>query len=122
MAVRDHCYRAAAHAGVGSVEGYYEMEYLGYCLAALAIVLILWMLFNLLIAISIFDPSVRKVEQVDIIEGGSIVEQQRWGRERWRHVEVEIPTRPLSYEEDLNLRSILESGNGNVRVVGNDEE
>ena len=92
------------------------MEYLGYCLAALAVVLILWMVFNLII-LSFLTSGNREVEQVDIIEGGSIVEQQRWGRERWRRAEVETPTRPLSYEEELNLRSILESGNGNVKVV-----
>ena len=54
---------------------------------------------------------------MDIIEGGSIVEQQKYGRERWRRAEVEIPTRPLNYEEELNLRSILESGNENVTIT-----
>lgn len=63
-----------------------------------------------------------EIEEVDIVEGGSIVEQQRYGRERNRRAEVEIPIRPLNYEEELNLRSILESGNPNVIVIGNDEE
>jgi len=90
---------------------------MGYLVIAITIVLLLW-LFIALIGHNL-DKKDRsqEVEQVDIIEGGSIVEQQRCGRERWRRAEVEIPTRPLSYEEELNLRSILESGNGNVTIA-----
>ena len=90
---------------------------MGYLLIAIILVLLLW-LFIALIGHNL-DKKVRsqEIEKVDIIEGGCIVEQQRCGRERWRRVEVEIPTRPLSYEEELYLRSILESGNGNVTIT-----
>lgn len=55
-------------------------------------------------------------EQVDLIEAGSIVEQQKTGRELWRRVEVQIPDRPLCFEEELNLQSILRSNSENVRI------
>jgi hypothetical protein len=38
---------------------------------------------------------------------------------------VEVPDRPLTYEEQLNLRTVLGSGNRNVKLVqkkGGDEE
>ena len=95
---------------------------MGYLLVAITIGLILW-LFIALIRHSLDNKNhSREIEQVDIIEGGCIVEQQRCGRERWRRVEVEIPTRPLSYEEELNLRSILENGNENVTIKDNENE
>ena len=91
---------------------------MGYLLIAITIILLLW-LFIALIGHNLNNKDYsQEVEQVDIIEGGCIVEQQRCGRERCRRAEVKIPTRPLSYEEELNLRSILESGNGNVKIVG----
>ena len=68
------------------------------------------------------NQQTRTVEKVDIIEGGSIVEQQRSGRELNRLAEVEIPRRPLSFEEQLNLRSILDSGNENVKVVSHSDK
>ena len=90
---------------------------MGYLLIAISIVLLL-LLFIALIGHNLDNKDrSQEVEQVDIIEGGSFVEQQRYGRERWRRAEVEIPTRPLNYEEELNLRSILESGNGNVTIA-----
>ena len=90
---------------------------MGYLVIAITIALLLW-LFIALIGHNLDNKAhSQELEQVDIIEGGSNVEQQRCGRERWRRVEVEIPTRPLSYEEELNLRSILESGNGNVTIA-----
>jgi len=51
-----------------------------------------------------------------LIEAGSIVEQQKTGRELWRRVEVQIPDRPLCFEEELNLQSILRSNSENVRI------
>ncbi len=95
---------------------------MGYLAIAIVIGLLLWLFISLIrhnLESSAQEP---EIETVDIVEGGSIVEQQRYGRERWRRAEVEIPTRPLSYEEELNLRSILYSGNENVIVIGNDEE
>ena len=89
---------------------------MGYLLIAITIGLVLW-IFISLVGHTMARGSSQEVESVDIIEGGSIVEQQRYGRERWRQVEVEIPSRSLSYEEQLNLRSILESGNENVRIT-----
>ena len=73
-------------------------------------------------ALSPSKRSLRSVEKVSIVEGGSIVEQQRYGRERNRQVIVEIPSRPLCYEEQLNLRSILDSGNENVKVVSRSDK
>ena len=89
---------------------------MGYLLIAIVIGLLLWLFISLIghnLGSSDQEP---EIEQVDIIEGGSIVEQQRYGRERNRRAEVEIPSRPLSYAEELNLRSILTSGNENVRI------
>lgn len=93
---------------------------MGYLAIALTAALLLW-LFISLIGHNLGSNTEPKIEQVDIIEGGSIVEQQKYGRERNRRAEVEIPARPLSYAEELNLRSILDSGNENVIVIGNDE-
>ena len=90
---------------------------MGYLVIAICAVLILWLLIALIGHDLGHKDHSQEIEKVDIIEGGCIVEQQRCGRERWRRVEVEIPTRPLSYEEELNLRSILESGNGNVTIT-----
>lgn len=56
------------------------------------------------------------VETVDIIEGAGVVEQQRSGRELWRRVVVQVPNRPLSYEEELNLETAMDDGNPNVEV------
>ena len=90
---------------------------MGYLLIAITAVLLFWLLISLIGHNLDNKAHSQEVEQVDIIEGGCIVEQLRCGRERWRRVEVEIPTRPLCYEEELNLRSILESGNGNVTIA-----
>ena len=62
------------------------------------------------------NRSRRFMENVDIVEGGSVVEQQKSGRELWRRVRVKIPDRPLGYEEELNLRSIRRSENPHVRI------
>lgn len=107
------------------------MSLFGIGLALLGAVLILW--FALILIVNTISPRRprsfdlmergrydRKVEKIDIIEGGSIVNQQAHGREMWRRAEVEIPDRPLTFDEELNLRSIIESGNGNVRVKGGD--
>ncbi len=89
---------------------------MGLILIVLAVALFLWLLAALLgHAFGSSKPD-RKVENVSIIEGGCIVEQQRLSRELWRIAEVEIPNRPLTFREELNLRSILESDNKNVKV------
>ena len=90
---------------------------MGYLVIAIIATLLLWLLISLIRHNQGSRSSSQEIEQVDIIEGGSIVEQQKYGRERWRRAEVEIPSRPLCYEEELNLRSILESGNKNVKIV-----
>ena len=59
---------------------------------------------------------IERMEQVDLIEGGSLVEQQKNGRERWRRAEVDLPARPLTFEEQLNLASIQRAKNQNVRI------
>ena len=61
------------------------------------------------------NGSRRFMENVDIVEGGSVVEQQKSGRELWRRVRVKIPDRSLCYEEELNLRSIRKSENPNIQ-------
>ena len=94
---------------------------MGYLAVAIIAGLVLWLFISLLRYDLGSNYPETEIEQVDIVEGGSIVEQQRYGRERWRRAEVEIPTRPLSYAEELNLRSILNSGNENVIVIGNDD-
>ena len=93
---------------------------MGYLAVAIVIALLLWLFISLLRHDLGSNNPEHEIERVDIIEGGSIVEQQRYGRERWVLAEFEIPIRSLSYEEELNLRSILESGNGNVKVKGGD--
>ena len=90
---------------------------MGLILIIPAIALILWLLVALLWHAFGSSKSDRKVERVDIIEGGCIVEQQSTGRELWRRAEVEIPTRPLTFREELNLRSIRESDNRNVNLT-----
>ena len=61
------------------------------------------------------NGSRRFVENVDIVGGGSVIEQQKSGRELWRRVRVKIPDRSLCYEEELNLRSIRKSENPNIQ-------
>lgn len=81
--------------------------------------LFLWLVVVLLGHISRSGNGSRRfVENVDIVEGGSVVEQQKSGRELWRRVRVKIPDRPLCYEEQLNLASIRESENPNVQIQG----
>lgn len=58
----------------------------------------------------------RDIETVGLIEGSAIVEQQRFGRERFRQVEVEIPKRELVFEEQLALKTIQEAKNKNIRI------
>ena len=94
---------------------------MGYLLVAITIGFVLLLFISMLRHEFGSSDQEPEIEHVDIIEGGSIVEQQKYSRERWRRAEVEIPARPLCYEEELNLKSILDSGNENVRVVGNAE-
>jgi hypothetical protein len=61
------------------------------------------------------DPE--PVETVDIMEAAGIVEQQRFGRESWRRAEVDLPARPLSFEEQLALDSIQDAMSPNVRIT-----
>ncbi len=89
---------------------------MGYLLIAIVIGLLLWLFISLVGHNLGSNNPEPEIERVDIIEGGSIVEQQKYGLERNRRAEVEIPTRTLSYAEELNLRSILESGNENVII------
>ena len=89
---------------------------MGYLAIAIVIGLLLLLFISLVRHNFGSSDQEPEIETVDIIEGGSIVEQQKYGRERWRLAEVEIPARSLSYAEELNLRSILESGNPNVTI------
>ena len=90
---------------------------MGLILIILAATLFLWLLVALLRHAFGSNKPDRKVERVGIVEGGCIVEQQRHGRELWRKAEVEIPNRPLTFREELNLRSIQESDNENVNLT-----
>lgn len=57
-----------------------------------------------------------QVEQVDLVEGASIVEQHKSGRERWRSAEVIIPKRVLTFEERMALDRIQGSRDPQVRI------
>jgi hypothetical protein len=91
---------------------------MGWVLVGLIAAGLIW--FGITLARQAFWPAAwlesSQVEVVDLIEGGCIVEQQRAGRERWRRAVVGLPTRPLTFEEQLNLRSIQETQNPNVRI------
>ncbi len=90
---------------------------MGLFLVVIAGFLLLWLVVILLGHLSRSgNRSRRFMENVDIVEGGSVVEQQKSGRELWRRVRVKIPDRPLCYEEQLNLASIRESENPNVQI------
>lgn len=91
---------------------------MGWVLAVAAAALLLWFLW--IMARHAFGPNVMtnvKTEYVDLIEGSSIVEQQKMGRERWRRVNVYLPTRELFFEEQLALDTIQEAKNPNVRIT-----
>lgn len=88
---------------------------MGYLLVAITIGLFLGFILLLLVhsrGIKIKMDS--GSEYVDIIEGASILDQQRTGRELNRKVKVIIPSRPLSFDEQINLRTIQEGDNQNV--------
>lgn len=89
---------------------------IGYLAAIIALLLVLGLI--VVLVRNIFSPgrSDPEWEIVDIIEGGSIVEQQKHGRERWRKVVVIVSDRPLTFEERLNLASIKKSKNPNVQI------
>jgi len=88
---------------------------MGFVVAFLIVAPVVWLFYVLA-----FRPArefeIERMEQVDLIEGGSLVEQQKNGRERWRQAEVELPARPLTFEERLNLDSIQRAKNPRVRI------
>ena len=89
---------------------------MGLILIIPAVALFLWLLAVLLGHVFGSSNTERKVEKVDIIEGGCIVEQQRHGHERGRRAVAVVPNRPLDFSEELNLKSIIKSGNPNVTI------
>ena len=59
---------------------------------------------------------IRKVEYVDIMEAAAVVEQQSTGRELWRKVQIKWPRRPLTWDEEANLDTIIKARNPNVKL------
>jgi hypothetical protein len=89
---------------------------MGYILTGLAVGLVVYLGWILVKPRPEFEIQTRDIETVDLIEGASIVNQQRFGRERWRSAEVEIPSRPLAFEEQLALKTIQAAKNENVKI------
>lgn len=89
---------------------------MGYCLAGLAVGAIIWLVWVLIRPRPEFEIQTRDIETVDLLEGAAVVEQQRLGRERSRQVEVEIPSRPLIFEEQMALVAIIAAKNKNVKI------
>ena len=90
---------------------------MGWILVVLAAGALIW--FAARLTYLAFWPGPRsqsQVETVDIMEAAGIVEQQRFGRVRWRRAIVQVPARPLCFEEQINLETIEASNNPNVEV------
>lgn len=87
---------------------------MGYCLLGLSIVAVVWLVW--IFARPRPEFNIERMEQVDLLEGAAIIEQQRVGRERWRQAEVELPARPLTMEEQLSLESIQAARNPKVKI------
>lgn len=87
---------------------------MGFVLVGLVVGAVVYLFWIMVKPRSEFE--IQGMEQVDLIEGSSIVEQQKWGRERWRQAEVELPSRPLTFEEQQALDTIQTSGSQQVKI------